>query len=47
MSNKTNFVFGEEKSDFKSLNHQNYVPHKYKAPNDVKEVAQELRSILK
>jgi riboflavin synthase alpha subunit len=39
MTTKTNFVFGEEKTDFKSLNQQNYVPHKYKAPTDVKEVA--------
>jgi hypothetical protein len=40
---RTNFIFGEDNPDFKSINQENFVPHKAERSNVNKELAKELR----
>jgi hypothetical protein len=40
---RTNFVFGEDKPDFKSVNQNTFIPHKISKNNEMKELSQDLR----
>ncbi len=41
---RTNFIFGEDRPEYTSLNQTTYIPHKSSQMNEMKELSQDLRS---
>jgi hypothetical protein len=43
---RTNFILGEDRPAYSSLNQTTYIPHKSTKQNEIKELSQDLRSII-